>query len=325
MMKIKTSLYMIAAACGLVLASCSDDEYQAGEEPTPYCISAFFSSTNESNLIITPEELAASPRMTLKVERMESDEAATVPVIVERKHSAFNIPSSVEFKAGEDTTSLTIEFPNLEKGDACDFVIRLGEEYVNHYAQLEGSDVFKGSVLVAQWDKLISNGMFWFEYNNYQSPVLRSNVYHLSGQNRFYIEDFMGSGVNLQFSIENDNFSVTDSTTWVGEIYPLNYVVEGGDDGYGNTYQWFANGANDPISWFPAGWDEGWKSYFDISWLGLYGGDFTTFSFSPTADGYISMTCYCIYTQTEDWISYPVIRGYWYQSSIVKQEDTKTE
>ena len=40
MMKINTFFYMAVIGLGLGLSSCSDDEYQRGEEPVPYNMTA---------------------------------------------------------------------------------------------------------------------------------------------------------------------------------------------------------------------------------------------------------------------------------------------
>ena len=52
MMKIKTFFYMAVIGLGLGLSSCSDDEYQRGEEPVPYNMTAYRQITRLSMYLL---------------------------------------------------------------------------------------------------------------------------------------------------------------------------------------------------------------------------------------------------------------------------------
>ena len=76
---------ILAAGLCTAAVSCSEDNYEKGPEIPEGCISAYFASANEANILMTPVEYAKSNTLKLTVNREVSDEAASVPVIVEYK------------------------------------------------------------------------------------------------------------------------------------------------------------------------------------------------------------------------------------------------
>lgn len=256
-MKINTFFYIASTGLCLTLASCgNDDEYQKGEETAnPYCMAAYFASSNQAEYVFTPEDVAQSTTLGLTVKRMESDEAASVPVIVDKKDAVFQIPSTVEFAAGESTATLNIEFPNIEEKKECSFSIHLGEDYVDHYRDLDGSDVYAAKVVVSTWRQIAKNVKFWFTnlsdtYNN--KYFYTGNLYQLEGQNRFRFEDFLGSGIDMQYSVvptkTNITFSATDPNTWQGRLEPKSNYMDGATNNTGK-YWWFMKDSETFATW----------------------------------------------------------------------------
>ena len=226
MKNIKYILFTASAGLCLTLASCSEDKYEPGPEPANDCMEAYFLSSNSSEYILGSE----STSVTLEVGRLKADNAASIPVIVEAKDEAFKVPSTVEFQAGEATAELTVTFEGIEIQKEKKFTIRLADEYVNPYTVHDGSDVFSATVLVSSWKKVVSNAQFWF------SSILKvstfSDIYWLEGLNRFRIENFLGTGIDLSYTILNPDFKADDLNTWQGEFSPLDYYAEEpSDDG----------------------------------------------------------------------------------------------
>lgn len=259
MMKINTFFYMAVICLGLGLSSCSDDEYQRGEEPVPYNMTAYFSANNKAEYIFTPEDVAESSTLQLEVKRLQSDDAASIPVIVVDKDDIFKIPATVEFEAGESTATLNVEYAGIEEKKLCKFSIRLDENFIDPYKKVEGSDVYAASVFVSNWRQISKNVQFWFTNINdkYNSKIFHSaNFYQLEGQNRFRFEDYLGSGIDMQFSIvptkANITFSATDPNTWQGRLEPLSNYMDGGQVALNGVYYncwWFMKDASSFASW----------------------------------------------------------------------------
>lgn len=259
MMKINTFFYMAVICLGLGLSSCSDDEYQRGEEPVPYNMTAYFSANNKAEYIFTPEDVAESSTLQLEVKRLQSDDAASIPVIVVDKDDIFKIPATVEFEAGESTAILNVEYAGIEEKKLCKFSIRLDENFIDPYKKVEGSDVYAASVFVSNWRQISKNVQFWFTNINdkYNSKIFHNaNFYQLEGQNRFRFEDYLGSGIDMQFSIvptkANITFSATDPNTWQGRLEPLSNYMDGGQVALNGVYYncwWFMKDASSFASW----------------------------------------------------------------------------
>ena len=259
MMKINTFFYMAVICLGLGLSSCSDDEYQRGEEPVPYNMTAYFSANNKAEYIFTPEDVAESSTLQLEVKRLQSDDAASIPVIVVDKDDIFKIPATVEFEAGESTATLNVEYAGIEEKKLRKFSIRLDENFIDPYRKVEGSDVYAASVFVSNWRQISKNVQFWFTNINdkYNSKIFHNaNFYQLEGQNRFRFEDYLGSGIDMQFSIvptkANITFSATDPNTWQGRLEPLSNYMDGGQVALNGVYYncwWFMKDASSFASW----------------------------------------------------------------------------
>ena len=259
MMKINTFFYMAVICLGLGLSSCSDDEYQRGEEPVPYNMTAYFSANNKAEYIFTPEDVAESSTLQLEVKRLQSDDAASIPVIVVDKDDIFKIPATVEFEAGESTATLNVEYAGIEEKKLCKFSIRLDENFIDPYKKVEGSDVYAASVFVSNWRQISKNVQFWFTNINdkYNSKIFHNaNFYQLEGQNRFRFEDYLGSGIDMQFSIvptkPNITFSATDPNTWQGRLEPLSNYMDGGQVALNGVYYncwWFMKDASSFAAW----------------------------------------------------------------------------
>ncbi len=262
---------MSAALLCISAQSCKEDSYQPGPETAAGSVSAYFTSSNEANVIITPEEYAVSDILTLTVKRKIADEAVSVPVIVTYKDDALEIPSEVKFGAGEAESSLEIKMNNLEKKKTYAYSIRLGDDYADHYSVLDGSDVFTGTVLVTRWLKVVEDGVFYYSGNVF--PYVYSDIWWLDGQDRFYIGNFLGSGIDLGFRIKHydktgkNTFSPSDTTTWNGVFEPTDHYLNGANGSYSGWWLMSDVTNEDYAYWTPEG------STLGIDYIHFYNAD----------------------------------------------------
>jgi len=278
-MKINYLKYVMMAGLAFMMMACdNEDDYKVGPEPAAGNIAAYFASSNVSSLTLTPEDYAKSTEMELKVARTVTDAAASVPIEVVDAGSQFTFPSAVEFAAGEATSTIKVGYAGLETGVTYSFTIKLADDYTDPYAQLDGSPVFTCSVMIANWKKVVKDALF-YDASSY-FPKTYSDIYVLEGQNKFYIENFMGSGVNLGFTISGAAFSYIDKSTWNGYFSLTDHYTEYVTDSYLYWYIVDDSGAY-------AKWDDTVTDFY------LYGG--TTGSLFSTIDMLGSLETYAGY------------------------------
>ncbi len=320
MMKFNAFLCSLAAGLGLLAVSCAkSDEYEKGAETPAGCISAYFSSSNKSSFVITSEEYAQSDILPLDVERAVSDATADVPIVVVRADSEFEIPATVHFEAGESNATLNVKMNGLKEKTDYSFTIRIADEYADHYTIRDGSDVYTANVLIAKWVKVVEDGTFYFE--NEYFPTVYSDIYHLDGYNQFYIENFLGSGIDLGFSIKSYDsvngafipFSADDKSTWAGKFVPLDHFLNDPD---GGSYWWLMNDAvnQDYASWTPEGWTR------SIDYINFYTSDDTTYEYIDLNGSTTSQTGYlCSYTYMSDDNNPGYVYVYFYWNNMVEE------
>lgn len=267
----------LLAAVTLSLTSCeSDDDFTPGDPTPASSVGAYFNSSNSSSIVLTPEESS----FTLTVSRAKTDEAVTVPLVVEKVDTAaIEIPSSVSFAAGEASADVTVACKGLTAKKQYGFTVTIGEEAADHYSIVDGSTEFKGSVVVSSWEKLKSVKIYSTDAT--AIPASYSDLYQLDGVNQFYLTNFMGSGTDLYFTISGTDFDVNNVEKSSGEIVPFkgaeiddyssykeNYILT--DSGY----SWTADGVN--------------YSYF--MWYGGY--TYNTYSWIDFSKSYIYLSAY---------------------------------
>lgn len=314
MMNRNIILAMSAVVLTISAISCKEDSYKPGPETADGTISAYFTSDNEANLLITPEEYAECKTITLNVHRKLADESVSIPVIVTYKDDKFDIPSAVNFDAGDADTTLVITMNALEEKKEYAYSIRLDDKFVDHYTMNDGSDVFTGSVMIAKWIKVVEDAAFYYSDRVFETTY--SDIFWLDGQNKFYIENFLGSEINLGFRIKHydkngkEAFSASDTTTWNGIFEPTDHFYND-PDGY--PYWWFMSDVTNEVyaSWTPEGatvginyinfYRDDENSYAMIYLAGkkeddedwTYGGWLTPYIyFSDGAEGYKSLLFY---------------------------------
>lgn len=109
-MKFNKSVYLLLfAACLSGLASCSDDDDFTWSEPVPSdCMDVYFADSNPTTYDVMSDEID-NLSFTVEVMRLNSAEAATVPLTVFSRSEAFECPSTIEFAAGENKAPLEVK------------------------------------------------------------------------------------------------------------------------------------------------------------------------------------------------------------------------
>ena len=287
---------MLSLCLAFTLASCDDEEdFMPGALTAEGAIGAYFNSSNTTSFILTPQDGS----IELTVSRRDTDSAAIVPITMTNGDAtAIQVPESIAFAAGDSTQTLTIGLKGLTEKVSYGFKLAIGESAADHYAKLDGTTTYSGSIIVSQWKMLKDSVSFYYNQND-NLPKTTSELWQLDGINMFYVTDFMGSGAKMYFSIRNTGFDPDSTATWYGELVPSNsegittldygtysmYYVWLGLDDYGySIYNWTMGDTNiTNLGWY-VGSD---YSYFYYSKNYLYlSGYVTSNKFTGYADIY---------------------------------------
>lgn len=229
---------LFVAATALAFAACgSDDDFQPGEPAPAGTAGAFFDKGNATDYSFV-EELPDSIVLTLN--RVDSTVTKTVRLTVESDTSAISIPDSVVFAKGELQTGLVIKIdPGLYTFRNYDFTITIDSAEVSPYAA--GVSTFTGSVFYGNpWNVIAKDAKFYFDTSS-PLPTMYSDICQYKNENRFRINNFMGSGTNLEFTLTGD-FDGSDINTYAGEFAWNADQVYHDDNGYDYIYATDENG-----------------------------------------------------------------------------------
>ena len=214
----KHTAALMSASLLLGLASCGDDDYEPGRPTAEGCECAYFDADNQTDFIFSADDQKET--LVLSVSRRNTDGEADVPIrVVSADTAAIRIPASVHFPAGEATAELTVTFAGLYESRKYGFRIAIADEAADHYSVQGGVTYYQGSVTIATWKKVLENVRFYCSQYNTLGTYY-SDVYQLDGVNRFYIQNFLESGIDLHFTV-NGTFNLATLEDCAGEIVPV--------------------------------------------------------------------------------------------------------
>ena len=244
MKTIKQIIYLMTGIVAFSLTGCSDDNsYEPGPQTAPGCMQVYFLKSNEVSKVINNDEEHA---VTLKVGRVQTTAAASVPITVISQDKVFTIPQSVEFGAGQEFASIKIAFSGADIATKYSYSIAIdGKEFVDPYTKLDGSSKFFGSAMLVSWDVAIQNATFKFTsgFSSFQQDILK-----MTGTNRYKIENYLNSGADLIFTLDETSNLLT----------PL-----GGYSSNATSWYFYNNDTEKiPIPCFPAGSELSINSFY---------------------------------------------------------------
>ena len=155
MKKINVLSILLAAVFALTWTSCSDDvEYTPAGAVEGQ--GAYFAPTTET----TYEDLEASGSITLDVMRTYTEAAAEVSLSATYSEGAdlFTVPSTVSFAADSQTSTVTLNYNNLERGTTYTVTLSLGEGTPYGQSEITLTLLYPEEVLL-QWEVVSENAV----------------------------------------------------------------------------------------------------------------------------------------------------------------------
>ena len=320
MRKIHNIIYtLLAVMVATAFAACSDDDnYEWAKQVGEDNPGVYFASSNKASELLTPDEYANHQTFSITVKRANTKGNLSVPIIVDNADPAFVIPTSAEFKDGESETQIEIGCPNLEMLKTYRFIIHLADNMTNPYVKTDGSPIFNYDVMVARWIKVVNQAQFVWGKNEFGSTT--SDIYWLEGQNRFRIENWLGSGIDLQFSIvaqdkedssvyTADAFDPDDRSTWHGAFQPYSNYLN--DPGGGSFWFFMRDVENEEYAaWYPDGEDKAGIDFVNF-WLDTTSEDYSSVDMRGSSSSFALYLVPYIYYTNGDQSGYTYLYGYW--------------
>jgi hypothetical protein len=191
-MKTKNLIISAVSFLMIFLVSCSEDVVrEPSPEVNPDCIGVYFPSPNKSSYEL---ELTVDS-ITVRISRLDSSAAITVPIVVLRNDSnIFVLPDSVSFAANQASTTFNVYFPSAELAVAYTFEIKVeGDELVNAYKNIPTKAV---TISKIKWNK-VAEGTFT---SGFFGESWSQDLYKAQGTKKYRLFDLWVTGYNYDFS-----------------------------------------------------------------------------------------------------------------------------
>lgn len=258
------STYKYLFIGALFLTACSDKDNWEPGEPAPDNMGVFFTNLNKYDITIEADD---SHVFTIGLGRIDNTEAASVPLKVVSCPEGVVVPTSVEFKAGEETASFEIDATDMPLKTKGDVILQIDPQYAAIYGAGSSQMTLKLTT-TGGWELLADDVVMSSYYETY--PDITCTLYILEGTERFKIPDFMGSGTDFVFYVPDKSMTAPviypyTNCKFYYELWPSEYEED-------EDYPWYfynTEQAKYPAIWTPAA---GYKSIEYLTFY-IYDGD----------------------------------------------------
>jgi hypothetical protein len=254
---LRYTAWLCAASLTAALSACSSDDFDYDDYMPGPSVGAdspqlYFDASNESSFLFTGDDNRV---ISLQVDRIDSIDAITVPIIFSGDSTMVSAPKSVSFAAGERTTTIAIDCTGIPFKTATNFSLAFPTGYATPYGA--GTDTYSAKVTMAgDWVILADDVIYQYLTSggeNKWEPTFYQKLWHLEGTERLKFENFLNSGYDLVFTV------AADTGTGYRRIEPLrNYLYwrtfYPDDDQYGCWY-FYDEASKTYPSWSPDGND----------------------------------------------------------------------
>lgn len=153
MKAIKFFKYILVAVLPLAFTACVEEEYTPGDPDKAFCQGLFFPQDQKTDVVISPTD---SHILTFSVQRLETDDAASVPyILTSSEEGIFSMAEEfIEFEADQATAKFRIQVSSeAELGKKYTCSIKVTDPlYVSAYGL--SSNELTINVTVVEWKRL---------------------------------------------------------------------------------------------------------------------------------------------------------------------------
>ncbi len=236
---LKTMLGVLALP---LLTACSDsDDWTPGPQDTDTGVIAYFPLPSQLSYIFDSEGAKEDMAIDVVISRQITDQAVSFPVTVIANVDGIVAPSSVDFAAGEASTTISVDCSGLPKGQLEKFTLALPADQTDTYG--EGMTTVTYSVINSVWKQMADYARYIYSNSDYSEmyPTTYGDIYQLEGTDMFKLTDFFGSGLDVTFKCDSpDNMVFT----------PLSNALFT-DDSYGGGWDLYNEAEETYPVWVP--------------------------------------------------------------------------
>ena len=286
----------------LIFAACSSETpYTPAEPVAADNWGAYFDGSNDSDY---PRALTDPNTFDLTVKRVNTKGELVLPILVESISGSLSASDTVKFADGVDERTITVTYSGLDKGKV-EGTLSIPVAYTNPYKEKAG--FYQQHITVYQPNVVSSNVVMAFDAvsSGIDKGTFDKEVYTITqvpGENRFFWNNFLNTGFNLAFMIDetdgNGNFDPTNTKKCYGSIVPMNHYR---DDG---TYGWYlCTEADTSKGYTKHAWTHNGD---DITSMYFYWGTYTFIDFRETQgnESTYGVGRFAPLTQNGDWYYY---------------------
>ena len=184
----------LATVAILAVASCSDNKWEPGPDVNPGAMTVFFEPLSTYDIIVEPDDSRLIP---VTVSRARNEKAATVAITSTCPEEVI-VPETVEFEAGEQSKTIFIDIVNMPSKSSGAISLSLPEEMTTPYGA--GNAAITMNVTISgAWILLADDVQVIF--NNTYGRLYNSSLYILDGTNNFKFPNFLNSGLDFVFTV----------------------------------------------------------------------------------------------------------------------------
>lgn len=237
------SILLVLPLLPFVMASCSDDpnlDYESGK-PTPEgCMAVFIDASNPGEYILEPGEATS---ISISLSRLDSTQAAEVPLVCTSADASLTLPAKATFAAGEAHTTVDVTFGSLETKHKYAFTIAVDDAYADHYAATPGSTYYSSYIMAAAWE-VVSDDVTMTWTTAGIEHTFKTRLERLGNLDRYRLPDFLGSGLDMIFTAgKKSNYS-----EGFYKIEPYTHYLDW-NDGTVDTFEFYDERTENYATW----------------------------------------------------------------------------
>lgn len=189
---IKAALLAAALPAAAMLTGCTETVWTPGPDVSADNLSLYFEPRDSYAMLLGPDDSRIIP---VTVSRARTEQAASIPVTVLEAPEGVTVSASVDFAAGQATSTIFVNAESMADKTTGSVVLNLPEDMVSPYGAGTTSLSLKlttaGSWIPVDTDATVTFG------SKFQSVTCA--LYVMDGTRTFKIPDFLGSGLDFVF------------------------------------------------------------------------------------------------------------------------------
>jgi len=200
-MKMKNIYAALAFTASLLLGACSDNnnDNHIGPQLPEDNPGVYFPLAESYYYEFSGDDIREIP---VTVARTKTKGELTVPLSIKAPDANLTIPASAVFADGQAQVSFTVDCSGLPAKQLCQFSVSVPDGYSTPYGQ--GSETYEAKVLVlGNWEPIATDVTYKFEDYDFVEIYgdATGELLTLEGTGRYKLTNFLGSGLDINFSI----------------------------------------------------------------------------------------------------------------------------